>query len=67
MGSLVLFEKAFASVGWFIPPYAQMGFLSRVAGEILKRDTQFSQDDLQYTLEPLYDAQGLAAMVCSPS
>jgi hypothetical protein len=30
MGSIVQFEKAFASVGWFIPAYVQMGGLKRL-------------------------------------
>lgn len=31
MHTLPHFEQAFQSVGWFIPPYVQMGVLSRLA------------------------------------
>jgi hypothetical protein len=63
MGSLSFFEETFARVGWFIPPYIQMGVLSRIAGEIKNAGETFSQSDLQQTLEQLYEADGLAAMV----
>lgn len=64
-GTLLHFEKAFASVGWFLPPYATMGFLSSLASEILRQDNSFSQADLEKSLASLYGTEGLAAMVCS--
>lgn len=57
------YEDAFARVGWFIPPFAQMGFLSKVAIEILRPGSQFSLDDLESALAHLYEPHGLAAMV----
>ena len=57
------FEVAFAKLGWFIPPFAQMGFLSKIAGDILRPDSNFSANDLERELSSLYDPRGLAAMV----
>ncbi len=57
------FKTAFASVGWFIPPYVSMGFLSAVAGEINRRSGEFSQQDLETALAPIYDTIGLAALI----
>ncbi len=63
MGSLTFWEQSFNGVGWFIPPYIQMGVLGRIAGEIKARGGQYDQDDLEKTLAQLYEAAGLAAMV----
>jgi hypothetical protein len=63
LGGLTHWEQAFNSVGWFIPPYMQMGVLSKIAAEIISRGAQFSQDDLESTLSRLYEPIGLAAMV----
>ncbi len=65
IGALQHFEKAFSSVGWFLPPYAAMGFLSTMAAEILRKGSGFSQRDLEQWLALLYGADGLAAMACS--
>lgn len=64
-GNLPHFEKAFASVGWFIPPYASLGFLSELAGRIHKSGYQLSVDELEESLGPLYAPTSLAAMVCT--
>lgn len=64
-GTLPHFENAFSSVGWFLPPYAAMGFLSAMAAEILRKGNEFGQGDLEKWLAHLYGADGLAAMVCS--
>jgi len=64
-GTLQHFEKAFSSVGWFLPPYATMGFLSTMAAAILRKGQASSQADLERWLALLYGADGLAAMVCS--
>ena len=61
--SLTFWEQSFNDVGWFIPPYIQMGVLGRIAGEIKARGGQYDQDDLEQTLAQLYEAEGLAAMV----
>jgi hypothetical protein len=63
LGSLSHWEQSFNSVGWFIPPYMQMGVLSRIAGEIYGRGGQYQQDELETTLAQLYEPMGLAAMV----
>jgi hypothetical protein len=34
LGSLAHWEQTFQSVGWFIPPYVQMGILGKIAEEI---------------------------------
>ena len=65
MATLSHFEEAFRSVEWFIPPYAQMGFLSRLAGKILGSATPLPIETLEKELAPLYSAQALAAMVTS--
>ena len=64
-GTLPHLKNAFSSVGWFLPPYAAMGFLSTMAAEILRKKNEFSQGDLEQWLALLYGADGLAAMVCS--
>ncbi|MBC3885871.1 hypothetical protein [Undibacterium griseum] len=64
-GTLPHFENAFSSIGWFLPPYAAMGFLSAMASEILRKGNEFGQGDLEQWLAHLYGADSLAAMVCS--
>lgn len=64
-GTLPHFENAFSRVGWFLPPYATMGFLSAMAAEILRKGNEFSQANLAQWLAQLYGADSLAAMVCS--
>ena len=63
MGRLTAWEQSFNSVGWFIPPYIQMGVLSPIAAEIAARAGQYDQNDLEQTLAQLYEPHGLAAMV----
>ncbi len=63
MHTLHHFEKAFQSVGWFIPPYVQMGFLSQLAGKILSSSQPMTVDDFEVELAQLYGPAGLAAMV----
>jgi hypothetical protein len=64
-GSLTHLERAFASVGWFIPAYAAHGFLSSLGAKILNSVGSFTQDELEHALSALYSREGLAAMVCS--
>ena len=65
-GSLPHFEEAFAKVGWFIPPYANFGFLSPIAAKILKEGpNSFGQERLETALTALYEPNGLAAKVCN--
>ena len=65
MGSLADWEGPFKNVGWFIPPFIQMGAISKLTGEILAGGQQYSQDDLERSLAQIYEANGLAAMVVS--
>jgi|GEM_PF-842770 len=64
-GTLLHFENAFSSVGWFLPPYVEMGFLRTMAADIHLKGNGFSQNDLEQWLADLYGADGLAAMVCN--
>jgi hypothetical protein len=63
MGSLSHWENPFKSVGWFIPPYVQMGVASKLVGEIMAGGARYGQDDLERSLAQIYEANGLAAMV----
>jgi hypothetical protein len=63
VGNLKIWEQAFNGVGWFIPPYMQMGVLSAIVAEIRARGSQYDQDELERTLARLYEPQGLAAMI----
>ena len=63
MHTLNHFEKAFQAVGWFIPPYVQMGFLSRLAARILSHPEPMTPDELAIELATIYSPVGLAAMV----
>jgi len=63
MSALPHFEQAFQSVGWFIPPYVRMGFLSQLAGKILSSPQPMSTDALETELSQIYGPSGLAAMV----
>jgi hypothetical protein len=63
MGSLAFIETTLARVGWFIPPYVALGPLERIAKQIDTDGDAFGQDDLEAALAPIYDAEGLAAMV----
>ena len=63
VGSLLHWEKAFNDVGWFIPPYIQMGALAKLAGEIHLRGGAYTQDDLETGLMMFYGPSGLAAMI----
>lgn len=62
-GTFPHFEKAFASVGWFLPPYVTIGFLSLLAAEIHRAGNSFTQQDLEAWLSRLYEPESLAAMV----
>jgi hypothetical protein len=63
MGCLAYLEQNFTRVGWFIPPYMQLGILNKIASEIAVAGDQFSQKDLEGALARLYEPEGLAAMV----
>ena len=63
MGSLAHWEKNLAKVGWFIPPYMQMGAIAEIAAKIELADGKFTQPELEGALARLYEPFGLAAMV----
>lgn len=62
-GSLKDLAVPFYKVGWFIPPYITLGFLSDLAHEINQRGASFSQSDLQIALSEIYSPSHLAVMV----
>lgn len=54
---------ALNSVGWFIPPFVQMGALGRMALAVTQGGGAYGQDDLERDLAGIYRATSLAAMV----
>jgi hypothetical protein len=65
MNTLDHYKETFNSVGWFIPPYVTMGFLSFLAKEIRDSQGVFDQKKLQAALSLIYSKSNLAAMVVS--
>jgi hypothetical protein len=63
MGSLAHWERSFNSVGWFIPPYIEMGVLGSIAAEIHASGGHYDQADLEKALARLYEPESLAAKV----
>jgi hypothetical protein len=63
MNTLDNFKVSFNSVGWFIPPYVSLGFLSHLSNEISAKRRAFSQEDLEAWLSITYSPENLAAMV----
>ncbi|NLS01138.1 hypothetical protein HGP17_30265 [Rhizobium sp. P38BS-XIX] len=64
MRKLEEWERHFNSVGWFIPPYIQMGHLASLASAIRASNGSFTQDELEGRMAYLYEPIGVAAMVC---
>ncbi|WP_414893819.1 hypothetical protein [Pseudomonas sp. IT-232MI5] len=62
-GTLEHLRTTLRDVGWFIPPYITLGFLSSVCAEIRKKEGLFTQDDLEEVLAVAYSPANLAAMV----
>ncbi|WHH52876.1 hypothetical protein QFA96_12305 [Pseudomonas sp. Ap32] len=62
-GTLEHFRSDFNKVGWFIPPYVTMGFLSNVCRDIRSKGPLFTQDDLEQMLALVYSPANLASMV----
>lgn len=56
-------KKAFNSVGWFIPPYVTLGFLTLIK-DAIESGTPFGQPHLEAALAAAYSPENLAAMVC---
>lgn len=65
MHNLDHFKETFNSVGWFIPPYVTMGFLSLLSRAIHEKNGSFNQQDLEQALSIIYSKDNLAAMVVS--
>ncbi len=65
MHTLDYYKETFNSVGWFIPPYITLGFLSFLAKEIHDSNGAFDQNKLQEALSHIYSECNLAAMVVS--
>ena len=61
--NLDAYREAFNRVGWFIPPYVSMGFISRVLSKIQNNGGTINQDDLEGFLAVIYSEQHLAALV----
>jgi len=55
------YKEKFNSVGWFIPPYVNMGYLGEIAQEI----SQTKQMNLEALLQCIYTHNHLASMVIS--
>jgi len=62
METMEFHRKAFNSVGWFIPPYVQMGFLGQLAKQI--EDKRLNDGNLELILGQLYSADYLSSMIC---
>lgn len=58
-----LWRDSFNKVGWFIPPFIQMGFLSEIVAEIHVKGNGFKLDDLEQKLSIAYCSTSLANMV----
>ena len=61
MSNLDYHKQAFNSVGWFIPPYVQLGFLGAVAKQI--NENNVCGNTLASYLAPIYSPDNLAAMI----
>lgn len=53
-GTLEHYRSTLGGVGWFIPPYITMGFLSSVCADIHEKGELFTQDDLEVVLARAY-------------
>ncbi|MHB8699104.1 MAG: hypothetical protein ACYC9J_13950 [Sulfuricaulis sp.] len=58
-----IYEKSLNELGWFIPPYITIEFLSTLISEIREQGTSFGQTELESFLSTLYTPSALAAMV----
>lgn len=63
MGTLDRYAQILNSIGWFIPPYASMGFISALTTEIKAAGINYAQVNLENFLSKLYSPEELAAMV----
>ncbi len=63
MGSLDHYKEDLNSVGWFIPPYVSLGFLSEMIQKIKNANGSYTQVELESMLSLIYSPENLAAMV----
>ncbi|KAB0669048.1 hypothetical protein F6V30_14535 [Oryzomonas sagensis] len=63
MSNLDHYKQAFGSVGWFIPPYVTVGFLSILSKRIADNGHSLDQQELEAFLALIYSADNVAAMV----
>jgi hypothetical protein len=63
MSSLNNYKNELNSVGWFIPPYVAMGFLSQMTQKIKDANGSYTQAELENALSLIYSPENLAAMV----
>lgn len=63
MSTLDHYKLAFNQVGWFIPPYVTMGFLSALTAQIIKEEDAFTQDKLEQIISQIYSPENLSPMV----
>lgn len=68
MNTLDHYKQAFNGVGWFIPPYVTMEFLSELTRKILAKKINdngevFDQQELEKFLALIYSPENLAVMV----
>lgn len=61
MTALNSYKEAFNSVGWFIPPYVQMGYLSSIVQGI--NNQSLDEKSLEPYLAQIYNPENMAAMV----
>lgn len=61
MSNLDYHKQAFNSVGWFIPPFVQLGYLGQVAQQI--NEGKICERTLESHLAQIYSPENLAAMV----
>ena len=62
MNTLDHYKQAFNSVGWFIPPYITMDFLSTLTKSIRDNGADFHQQDLERFLALIYSPENISAM-----
>lgn len=55
--------RVLSGVGWFIPPFVQMGVLGKMVHAIDQAGGNYGQDDLERDLEGIYSSTNLAVMV----
>jgi hypothetical protein len=60
VGSLGFLESEFKKIGWFIPPYVNMGELESMLGKNIKEGAVLTQIELENILSEIYSKNRLA-------